>query len=457
MLKGHRFSVLKFLLFFGLISTSFAAVSEKEASELGRSLTPFGGIVEGNSDNTIPKWDGGIRAPSPSYNYGGSGTHHPNPFKDDRIEFKISASNLSQYKDKLSPGIQELLKQNPGTMWLPIYKSRRTHAAPEWVYENTKRNATSATLASDGNGVANAFGGIPFPIPKNGNEAMWNVLLRWQGENKAEYVDGIVIARNGTKSRISDHFSLNFPYYRKSKDASDFGGEYWMILDRIILPTRQKGEIVVSRDPINYVTGKRTTYQYIPGQRRIRRAPTVAFDTPVGGTNGILTFDDSMMFNGSPELYDWKLVGRQEMYIPYNNYDLGNPKLKYDDLVNNKHVLPKLDRWELHRVWVVEGTLKEGKRHVYAKRTYYLDEDSWAPVLGDSYDARGQLWRTKIGYTRNAYELPGVVVKETAYYDLVSGGFYFGLLQNEVSATRFNVDMDDKIFTPQYLRKISRR
>lgn len=444
-----------------LLSSCFsiaeAAVSEQEAAKLGKELTPMGGIVAGNSDGTIPAWNGGLQKPPTSVDYQGSGTHHPNPFASDKPVFKISAANLDLYADKLSPGVQELLKQNPDTLWLPVYETRRTHAVPSWVEANTRSNAVNATLVDGGNGVSNAFGGIPFPIPQNGNEAIWNLLLRWQGENKVEDADGLIVSRNGEKSLLSDHFTLNFPYYRENSNLADFKGEYWMILDRIKLPTRQKGEIVISRDPVNYAEGERTAYQYIPGQRRVRRAPTVGFDTPVGGSNGLVTFDDSMMFNGSPELYDWKLAGLREMYIPYNNYELGNPKLKYDDVINNKHVKPDLDRWELHRVWVVEGTLKEGKRHVYGKRTFYLDEDSWLPVLGDNYDGRGQLWRTKIGYNRNAYELPGVVLKETAYYDLQSGGFYVGLMQNEKQATRFNVDLDDNIFTPQYLRKISKR
>lgn len=445
------------LLILGHATLASAAVSEEDAAQLGKQLTPMGGILAGNEAGTIPPWSGGLKQPPQHVDYQGSGSHHPNPFADDRPLFKISAANLDQYADKLTPGIQALLKQNPDTLWLPIYETRRTHSTPEWVADNTLKNATNAVLVDDGNGVSNAFGGIPFPIPQNGNEAIWNLLLRWQGENRIENIDGFVISRNGDKSQVSNQFTLNFPYYREGQAPEEFSGEYWMIMDRIELPTRQKGEVVISRDPINYTQNQRTSYQYIPGQRRVRRAPTVGFDTPVGGSNGMVTFDDSMMFNGSPELFEWKLVGRQEMYIPYNNYELASPAHPYTDILTDKHVNPEFDRWELHRVWVLEGTLKEGKRHIYGKRTLYLDEDSWVPVLGDNYDGRGQLWRTKIAYNRNAYELPGVVSKENAFYDLISGGFYVGLLQNETQASRFNVELDDSIFTPQYLRKISRR
>jgi hypothetical protein len=87
------------------------------------------------------------------------------------------------------------------------------------------------------------------------------------------------------------------------------------------------------------------------------------------------------------------------------------------------HLNPDYVRWELHRVWVVEATLKEGKRHIYSKRNFYLDEDSWAAVASDEYDARGQLFRAGFIYSSPAYEMPAPITTTQSFNDFVSGGY----------------------------------
>ena len=84
-------------------------------------------------------------------------------------------------------------------------------------------------------------------------------------------------------------------------------------------------------------------------------------------------------------------------------------------------------RWELHRVWVVEATLKPGKRHIYHKRTFYVDEDSWAAVAADSYDARGQLYKGVFAPTAFAYDAQAMNNTTTyVIYDLVAGLYAVG-------------------------------
>jgi hypothetical protein len=104
------------------------------------------------------------------------------------------------------------------------------------------------------------------------------------------------------------------------------------------------------------------------------------------------------MFNGSPERYDWKIVGKREMYIPWNAFATNQADVKIEDLIKHKgHVNTDPMRFELQRVWVLEATLKPGFRHQYAKRVFYIQEDTWGSALSDQYDGRGQLWRTVLG------------------------------------------------------------
>src|SRR5215470_13289863 len=164
-----------------LISTAFAAVSEKEAARLGVDLTPLGGEKAGNADGTIPPWTGGLRSPAdagfPNYR---SPDHYPDPFANDKPLFTITSANISQYAPKLSEGQKALFKAYPDYKMI-VYPTHRSGASPEHVYEATKRNATTAKLVPDGNGFTGALGGTPFPIPQNGLEVYWNHVTRWRG------------------------------------------------------------------------------------------------------------------------------------------------------------------------------------------------------------------------------------------------------------------------------------
>ena len=166
-----------------------AAVSAQEAAKLGNSLTPFGANVSGNGKAVstglgIPDWTGGIQKKDIPKEYTRPGQHHPDPYKNDKVVFTITAQNLSKYADKVPDGVQGMLKTYPDTFKLNVYPSHRSTSAPQWVYDNTKSNATRATLAETG--VDKAFGGIPFPILSGSNEdkaqqAIWNHILRWRG------------------------------------------------------------------------------------------------------------------------------------------------------------------------------------------------------------------------------------------------------------------------------------
>ncbi|MNF54626.1 hypothetical protein D3C84_360600 [compost metagenome] len=159
------------------------------------------------------------------------------------------------------------------------------------------------------------------------------------------------------------------------------------------------------------------------------------------------------MFNGAPDRYDWKLVGKKEIYIPYNNYELASPKLKYDDILKAGHINQDLARYELHRVWVVEATLKAGERHIYAKRRFYVDEDSWSIALSDQYDGRGQLWR--VGELMQVHDYKAQVpwYALESLNDLISGRYVVnGMMNEEKKWIRFGVPSSAAKFTPAALR-----
>lgn len=431
-----------------------AAVSSDEAARLNASLTPVGAEKAGNADGRIPAWTGGMTQPPAGYVAGGN---RIDPFADEKPDFVITAANFQQYADKLTVGQKALFEKYPDTFRMPVYPTHRTAAAPKWVYTNTHNNALSAELSDGGNGVMNASGGYPFPLPNNGIEAIWNHNLRWQSDgSKMDYLN-LAVYDTGNMSIGGGTVWNNYPFYDNKGQTEN--NDVWHVLVQYNLPARRKGEVFTVRDPLNQNETPRQAWQYIPGQRRVRRAPTIAFDTPNSSSSGLTTYDDSSLFNGSPERYDWTLVGKQEMFVPYNNNRMLEEASKGIDQVKKiftpRHMNPDYARWELHRVWIVEAKLKEGKRHVYAKRRFYLDEDSWTVLASDLYDGRGEIWRTGFANMLNAYDVPATLNR--GYWQVDLQGNAYTVLELDTKPAKFYEGEDDKFFSPNGVRDLSIR
>ena len=437
-----------------LAGNAYAAVSAQEAEKLGTSLTPLGAEKAGNEAGTIPEWTGGLTGAPAGVTYK-PGDHHPDPFPNDKVEFTIDKSNMDQYKANMTPGEMALMNAYPDTFKMPVYQTRRTGAAPQWVYDNTKKNATSGELVQDGNGFKNAVGGIPFPIPQSGVEAIWNHIARYRGTYVLRTGAEVAVQRNGSFVPVSGNTQVLFKYYVPDATYESINNRMFFYLNQIKSPARLAGGATLVHETLDQVAEPRQAWQYSSGQRRVRRAPNLAYDSPIDESDALRTADDTDMYNGSPNRYDWKLLGKKEVYIPYNNYRLTAEGVKYEDILIPGHLNPELTRWELHRVWVVEANLKSDARHIYSKRVFFLDEDSWQAAEVDQYDGRGDLWRVSLAYLKNYYDLPTTWSALDTYHDLQSGRYHVQNLDSEEKTTlQFNLPVpDDGEFTPAALRR----
>ncbi len=453
MLKHAFIWTCSLLLVVGLAGQSVAAISADEAARLGKDLTPLGAEKAGNADGSIPAWDGGITKVPSGYK---KGMHHPDPFSGDKTQFTITADNMAQYADKLTAGQQAMLKAYPDYK-LNVYPTRRSVSAPQRIYDDTRAAATKAELAAGGYGVVGVSSGIPFPIPETGLEVIWNHILRWRGT----YIDrsfGLApMTRGGDYTMVEFNEKVIFPYNQEGMTEAKMDNVIGLFRQEIFAPARLAGRILLVHETLDQNKENRRAWLYNPGQRRVRRAPNVAFDNPKEGGDGLTTSDTVDMYNGSPERYDWKLVGKKEMYVPYNSYQLHSDQLKYKDILTPLHLNPEHLRYELHRVWVVEANLKEGSRHVYKRRTFYVDEDSWQILAMDQYDNRDQLWRVSEGHCINYYEVPTFWSTVEVHYDLQSGRYIAINLNNEHSMYDFGVEIDRQMFTPAALRRGGKR
>ncbi len=411
-----------------------AKVSPEQASQLGQQLTPFGAPMAGN-DAGIPVWQD-VSAIDPN----------------EAPLFTITHANHQQHLTHLTAGQVAMFKAYPETFQMPIYPSHRTFAAPEWVYENTKKNATSAELNSEQTGLLNSTGGIPFPMPQSAIEIYFNHVARWRGNQLVNYASDANVDEKG-KIQISSRESIvRYDHYLENNPNPN---RLFSAISKTTAPATRSGSGGLVIEPIDQIEEARSAWLWDKGRRRVIRAPNFTYDQPIATANALRTADDTDMVNGSPDRFNWQLLESRTLYIPYNNDRLESKELKYKDLLQVGHINPQHTRYELHRVWVIRATLKDQWRHVYSQRDFYVDADSWSIVIADQYDKQNQLFRVSLSYLRQDPNMPGTFPVFNVYHDLSAKKYHVMGLQNE--AAKSNVYdaklVKDNVFTPNGLKR----
>jgi len=387
----------------------------------GPVLTPVGAERAGNKDGTIPAWTG-VPIPMPKGFKSGSG-NYINPFADEKPLFSINQKNMAQYADKLNDGVKVMMTRYPDYR-IDVYKTHRTTVYPQWLNDNAKKNATACHVTKKGLAVEGqgCHGGPPFPIPKEGLEVYWNHSMYYL-VGKAANVDmeNWNISSTGKASLASrQQYIIDSVWFDPEREND------WKTLNifvTYVAPARRAGEMILLTYVRDYVDKELIVWQYLPGQRRVRLAPDVCCDTPSASTGGASTYDDANVFLGNPKRFDWKIIGKKEMYIPYNVYRFMFHSGPEGEVLLKHFVNPDIVRWELHRVWKIEATLKPGMRHVYHKRIFYADEDSWAFIIGDNFDKRGNLYRMTLSNPFYMYDSKAFCMNPQTYYDLISNSY----------------------------------
>lgn len=445
MIRAKR-SLLAALLLCG--PAAMAGVSQQEANRLGADLTPVGGEKAGNKDGTIPAWNGGITRPPSNYKLG---DHHPDPTTNKAPKFTITAANFGDYRANLSPG-QIAMFEKYDTYSMPVYATERTASFSQRIYDMTKRNAVSGKMVGDGDGVSDVAEGIPFPIPKSGTEVIWNHKMKYKGVSVSRYANQVAPTASGRYTTIRLHEELLGLYWKQGNTIADINNILTYFYQEVLSPARLAGSVLLVHETLNQVDQDRQAWVYNPGQRRVRKAPNVAYDNPGTASDGLRTNDMTDMFNGALDRFEWKLEGKREMYVPYNSYKVHAKGVPLDDLVQRGHLNPDYMRYELHRVWVVEATLRDGFRHINSRRTFYVDEDSWQILMIDHYDRAGNMWRFSEAPSINYYEVPVFWSTLECHYDLKSGRYIVGGIDNDEQMYDFSFQTSPENFSPQALR-----
>jgi hypothetical protein len=439
------------MLLTAIAPAASGGVSERDAARLGADLTPMGAERGANAAGTIPAWTGGITAPPPGSQ---PGARPVDPYAGDAILYTVTAADVDARGPLLCDGQKALLRAYPDTWRLNVYPTRRSASYPPWVYEAVRENATRARVVLEGKGsVADARVGPPFPIPRSGVEVIWNHGLRWRGA-RVERSEGVAaVTRLGRYRVVLLDQVMGLPYGAQRLDA--FGKEYPNVLlalkARVIAPSRLAGNAALVIEPIDQTNDPRRTWRYDRDLRRVFRDPWGAYEFPAPYSDGLRTIDDFWLFNGPPDRFEWELLGKREMLIPYNAYRLHGDDVGPGEILRQRHIEPDLARYELHRVWVVQGTLKPGAKHVYSRRVFYVDEDSWQIAVAESYDLKGRLWRVNEAHAVNLYDVPVLWSTLEVFHDLEEQRYLVNGLDNGRHAWRFSEGSDPREFSPNAL------
>ncbi|MGE8066001.1 DUF1329 domain-containing protein [Pseudomonas sp. NPDC089569] len=428
-----------------------ALAKQTDATRLDTALTAVGAERGGNADGSIPAWSGGMKpgaaAVSPIGNYA-------DPFAGEKPLYTVDKSNLAQYKSQLSSGQQAMFARYPDYR-MRVFPTHRTARLPQKYQDQSRANLTGVTLEEGGYGLKGYTFGVPFPEPTQALEVLWNHLTRFRGGAlHREFASAVVQARGDNTVVTYDALSA---FRENVADIEPDANLLYYTRVLTLSPSRYSGEVTLVQEPLNQITEPRAAWQYIPGQRRVRRAPTVAYDNSARYSFGQVVSDSVDGYNGAPDRYDWTLIGKQEMLVGYNAFQLASKDLKYTDLLTPGYLNPDKVRYEKHRVWVIEGTLKPSARHVYAKRRFYIDEDTWQIMASDIYDSRGELWRNYESYMTQQHDLELPFTAMEATYDLISGGYATNYMTNEVQKKMdIGFSTPKAEFTPAQLKRLGK-
>ena len=426
-----------------------AKVDSAQAARLGQDLTPLGGERAGNAAGTIPAWDGGLAQPPANYQ---PGMHHPDPYSADAPLYQVNSQNLAQYQAQLPAGLKALLEKNPD-YFLRVFPTRRSAAAPQRIYDATRFNAQTAELISGGNGVDGAAAGIPFPLPKTGQEVIWNHIMRYRGDQISFVTNQAAVLSNGAYNLLKLERDIYFLYGREGVSPQDLDNTLFYYKYKVVAPAKLAGSALVVQETLDQVLAIRKAWRFNRGERRVRRLPMLAYDTLQPDTNGLATADVVDSYNGAPDRYEWSLVGKQEMLVPYNSYAVHQKGIPYDNILRSNTVNPELLRYELHRVWVVDAELRKGFSHPYAKRRFYIDEDSWQILAADLYDKSGELSGVQESHPISYYDVPMFGSTLETIYDFKGKRYFVDGLDNNEPMYNFNAKLTPRDFTPQALRR----
>jgi len=451
--RGHSIPTIKhpFKLLFLLCVLACAPVGTYAAETAldDKKYTPFGSERNGNDDGSIPAWQGDKDYADKKYS----------ELVSETPLFEITENNYNQYAEYLSDGQKALFATYPSSFKMPVYTSYRLHNIPDHFASATFKNKQDAILIDDGNGLDNVWPGIPFPSPDNALEIIWNHTTSWRGLSFSASYTEASIRPNEATTIIKSKLDFASPFHDPNREKYSGNGKLFYFLATTYSPALLAGGATLVHESTQPRLSPRKTWIYVKGNKRVQRLPSLTHDGPNMNSEHIRVIDEVNLFNGAPDRYNWKIIAKKEHFIPYNNNRLAARDKDIGTILGSSHIDPNMARYEKHRVWVVEGTLKDSENHLYKKRVFYIDEDSWLIVLAEQYNDKDELWRTSSSYIKYYPDMPGTFTVLDSFHDLSTNNYYIQAItqQNKKAIEFFDSVLDTRRFMPAALSRGANR
>lgn len=450
--------VMMTMLLLCLVSPAMAAEAPP-ASWPTEGLTPMGAEIGGTPGGRIPAWTGGLKQSLPVDPVDG----YQDPWPDDRPLYEITSANLASHQSYLTPGQRAMLDRHPEQFRMPVYPTRRSAGFAPEVTAAVASNARTARLEGP-DALREAHTGPAFPAPENGLQVIWNHKTRYRGSGHIRYAN---IAIGNVLPAFLDQRLDEGSYYGVGRVREEVAYPYsngaGLKTNRLRMTRREvlsggarNGTLMLvhqSIDPDKDVGG---VWIYQPGQRRVRRLPEMGHDN-AALTEGLSLRDQQDMFSGPVGGHEWELLGKREVYAPYNAYRLESKQLTPADIMGRYALNPEHLRYERRRVWVVESRPRQGSGHPFGRRTFYLDEDSWHIVLVDVHDREGRLIQLQEAHLFHAPDVLITLPTVQVIYDLRRRQYVVHGLDNNEPVVRLDQPVRAAALGPGGLRQLGRR
>ena len=411
-------------------------------------LAVTGAEVAGNADGSIPPWKQEADGPLPGWSEGKSRVRFA-PYASEKPIYVIDQRNVDRYAHLLPAGAIALFRSKPGYT-MPVYQTHRSCRVPEFVASNTMRHKGAARIAANGWSIENAvLPSIPFPQPRSGIEALWNYLLLYQGAG-IEWLNNRVYLSSynagGEPLIFNGDTRVYYPWAAPGEHRMQAGDLKQGLQIFSKYPPSLNGQAIVQRF---YFDRPPDSFYFHPGQRRVRRMPSYTYDAPLIGFERTYPNDSIGIFSGNPDRFEWKLKGKRELIIPYNVFNFTDKDADGMSIFGRDYVLASGRRYELHRVWVIEGNLRPGMRHSTPRKILYLDEDSWAAAAGEDYDADGKLVRYKEAAVVPIWEIKACTSQfSMILYDFVQNRYLRDGYVTDENDLKFHVEAKEPWMRP---------
>ena len=376
-------------------------------------MTAVGAEAAASNDRVVPAYSEGLRRFA-ERRRPKRGERLDHPFAADAPLFTVDRNSMKAHSALLSEGHKHLLRQH-ARYRMAVYPSRRSVSFPSVIEQASLANEMSARLV-DADEIAGVHMGVPFRRPKTGVEVIWNHRLRYRGQAN-DWVYNRGVRHESGDLEINQARWKFLAHYNRVTSTSQTARDdliYQALL--LIEPAEEYPQFqIVAHEALSPGVTRRKLWGNISPRSKTTLIP--GDNDALGIFSRKIRFGDMFdVFSGITDAYVYKLIGKREMIVPYNAFafsvDVG---LRPEDVLTPDHPNPDFARYEHHRVWVVEASLRQGKGHTFDRRVFYVDEDSWAILMVDCY-TDGELVRFQEGHLLPVYPTESVAYAPHVVY-----------------------------------------